>query len=80
MSYCRFSEGDVYMYPHVDGGIRCCGCLLNEPNDDHDPHFDHPEHALEHLYAHERSGHKVPSRAYNRLREEVEELTANERV
>jgi len=28
MSYCRFSDGDVYMYPHVRGGIECCACLL----------------------------------------------------
>ena len=28
MSYCRFSEGDVYLYPHVGGGFECCGCSL----------------------------------------------------
>lgn len=30
MSYCRFSEGDVYMYPNVSGGIVCCACRLSE--------------------------------------------------
>ena len=28
MSYCRFSEGDVYMYASVNGGIECCACSL----------------------------------------------------
>jgi hypothetical protein len=27
MSYCRFSEGDVYLFP-TDEGIVCCACLL----------------------------------------------------
>lgn len=26
MSYCRFIEGDVYMYASVYGGIDCCAC------------------------------------------------------
>ena len=30
MSYCRFSDGDVYMFEHVGGGIECCGCRLVE--------------------------------------------------
>jgi len=28
MSYCRFSDGDVYMYPSTNGGIECCACRL----------------------------------------------------
>lgn len=28
MSYCRFIEGDVYMYASVYGGIECCACGL----------------------------------------------------
>lgn len=28
MSYCRFSEGDVYMYASSEGGIECCACRL----------------------------------------------------
>lgn len=30
MSYCRFSEGDVYLFEHVGGYIECCSCLLAE--------------------------------------------------
>ena len=28
MSYCRFSDGDVYLFHHVDGFIECCACRL----------------------------------------------------
>ena len=28
MSYCRWLEGDVYMYETVDGVIECCSCSL----------------------------------------------------
>jgi hypothetical protein len=28
MSYCRFSDNDIYLYPHVDGYICCCCCHL----------------------------------------------------
>ena len=28
MSYCRFSDGDVYMYASIYGGIECCACRL----------------------------------------------------
>lgn len=28
MSYCRFIEGDVYLFFHVGGYYDCCACLL----------------------------------------------------
>jgi len=31
MSYCRFSDGDVYLYAHVGGGFECCACSIAEP-------------------------------------------------
>ncbi len=33
MSYCRFSNGDVYMYDHYQGFICCCACRLTEKID-----------------------------------------------
>jgi len=30
MSYCRFSGGDVYMFPSIRGGICCQRCELAE--------------------------------------------------
>jgi hypothetical protein len=32
MSYCRFSEGDVYLFPISSGGIECCTCRLTPRN------------------------------------------------
>jgi len=33
MSYCRWSEGDVYMYGHVGGYFECCCCRFAEKED-----------------------------------------------
>lgn len=30
MSYCRFSEADVYVYASSGGGLDCCFCSLQE--------------------------------------------------
>jgi len=30
MSYCRFIEGDVYVFLDVGGYLNCCGCILQE--------------------------------------------------
>ena len=30
MSYCRFSEGDVYVFLSTDNLLECCGCFLQE--------------------------------------------------
>lgn len=30
MSYCRFSDGDVYMYHDVGGYVSCCVCRLTK--------------------------------------------------
>ncbi len=28
MAYCRFSDGDVYLFGSCDGGYECCACRL----------------------------------------------------
>lgn len=28
MSYCRFSEADIYLFDHCRGGIECCACNM----------------------------------------------------
>lgn len=58
MSYCRFSDGDVYMYG-ADGGIRCCGCRLVDEGAD-DPGVLEPRDALAHLADHAAAGHVFP--------------------
>jgi hypothetical protein len=56
MSFCRFSEGDVYLVP-TEEGIVCYGCALyeSEPNV-----FTSIDGAVEHLLKHCVAGHKAP--------------------
>jgi hypothetical protein len=56
MSYARFSDGDVYVFMHVDGFLECCGCLLN------DECLELPATAqmVDHLREHVAAGHRVP--------------------
>lgn len=77
MSYCRFSDGDVYMFEHVSGGIECCGCLLQKGPEDLFGailNFATRSQALAHLEEHRRAGHDVPEYAIARLREELAAL------
>ena len=75
MSYCRFSDGDVYMYPHINGVIQCCSCRLSPIGKGWfaDDNFKSPKEALAHLEAHIAVGHDVPQDAIERLREEIGE-------
>jgi len=72
MSYCRWSEGDVYMY-EAERGIVCMCCSL-EPSDNFgrvDVTLDTPQEALEHLEQHRDAGHVVPDCAFDQLRAEM---------
>jgi len=75
MSYCRFSEGDVYMYPSVDGTIVCQMCLIliedQRQGKTWNSVFTSLEEAYEHLQEHLKRGHTVPERAFIRLRHEI---------
>ena len=70
MSYCRFSNGDVYLF---DNGyeFECCGCRLSE---EISPVLCKtiPD-AIKHLQAHRAVGHEVPDIAFDRL--ETERIT-----
>ena len=70
MSYCRFCEGDVYLFADVAGGWSCCGCRLPLPH-----HFDTRQETLDHLLYHRSEGHKVPQHAIDRLNREIAEAT-----
>lgn len=71
MSYCRFSEGDVYMYSHIYGYIDCCGCSLAGKTT---TKFNSRMDAINHLQLHIMNGDKVPERAIKRLEEEIKEV------
>jgi hypothetical protein len=66
MSVCRFGDdSDVYVFYANTGGIECCRCDLLNGN-----HFNAPDEAgmIVHLEAHLAAGHKVPPKAFERLR------------
>jgi hypothetical protein len=68
MSYCRFSDGDVYMYPSVEG-VTCCACRLQSSSET--IYMETKEEALEHLILHQERGDSVPQYAFERLMEET---------
>lgn len=77
MSYCRFSDGDVYMLLHVMGGIQCCACRLTEIETGawyNTISFETRTDALKHLKEHQESGHDVPDYAVERLQDEIKSL------
>lgn len=70
MSYCRFSDGDVYLYADVQGGWTCCGCsLIGGPSGMR--HLDSAEDVLAHFQHHERAGDRVPDYAIARIKDEI---------
>lgn len=73
MSYCRFSDGDVYMYPSLSiGKIVCIACRLNDKDKGNwypDTILNNEEEALNHLKEHIYAGHKVPKYATDMLKE-----------
>jgi hypothetical protein len=64
MAYSRFSNSDIYIYPHVDGHIECAGCFLNIPTDEYtlfkSEHIHDDETLLMHIVRHRISGHNIP--------------------
>ena len=79
MSYCRFSDGDVYLYPDVQGGWTCCACRLN-PADTSDVYAFSPDTRMftagevrAHLQAHVDAGDDVPDYAIARINAEIAE-------
>ena len=83
MSYCRDNgeDSDVYMFPTGRDKIVCCICALmpieikveqgQEYEDQGSMTFDTKQEALQHLQQHRDAGHKVPERAFERLRREI---------
>lgn len=78
MSYARFSDGDVYLFPTGDG-IECCACsLVDGPLtrwisvSEHDDWREHVLDTLNHLARHELAGDIVPRVAIERLELELQ--------
>lgn len=76
MSYCRFSNGDVYLYFSVGNYISCCGCSLIEDDGSTTTDTDLSQRfytftdAIEHMNTHKQQGHKFPDDVIPALVEE----------
>ena len=65
MAYARFSDSDIYIYPHFGGWIECAACWVNEPTDEYslfsssEQIYD-DKHLIEHIGQHRQLGHNIP--------------------
>lgn len=73
MSYCRFTEGDVYLYADVAGGITCCMCSIGEDAVGPGMNVNVPNahEAIVHLDVHRAAGESVPDSAYAELNDDI---------
>lgn len=64
MSYSRFFDSDLYLYPHVSGYICCAMCSLNKGNsiEIYDDNF-----LRSHLEEHALSGDTFPNDLYTSI-------------
>lgn len=68
MSYCRFSDGDVYVYLDYCGYLCCCACAL-----DGGTNFHSTAEMVRHLGEHIAAGHIVPDDVIPALEADREE-------
>ncbi len=62
-------KSDVYVFEDVYGGIRCCGCRL----DNEATRFDTYSEMIAHLEKHIEAGHTVPDHVIPALKEVIAE-------
>lgn len=67
MSYCRFGEGDVYVFMSVSGWLECCACSLAK--DDESVFFQahSTQEMVDHLNKHIEDGDRVPKDIFDDL-------------
>lgn len=70
MSYCRFSEADVYVFPDVRGYLSCCGCWLDKRGNSA---YYSTDDMIAHLREHIAAGHHVPDHVIPALERDREE-------
>jgi hypothetical protein len=66
MSYCRFLEGDVYVFMSTGGWLECCWCHLQ----DEGPltfKSTNTQDMVSHLREHQSHGDQVPERVFDDL-------------
>lgn len=65
MAYSRFSNSDIYIYPHVGGWIECAACWLNEGKPEkslfvESVEINNDQDLIEHIRLHKMHGHDIP--------------------
>lgn len=72
MSYARFSKfSDVYVFPHINGYVTCCGCSLGGDA------FYSAADLVAHLREHVDVGHKVPAILLDESTYDPDDFTAS---
>jgi len=66
VSYCRITEGDVYLYLDVSGYLHCQGCSMAD-KDFTSFHAYSTVDMILHLKEHEAAGNYIPSHVYDDL-------------
>ena len=73
MSYCRWSEGDLYVVSSDPLACLCCPFLDLDENGDKQDFKGTKVEMLAHLKEHREAGHAFPNWAMDRLEAEIEE-------
>lgn len=75
MSYCRFPEGDVYVFLSVWGHLECCACSIESAKNGNLSSFEAftTDSMVSHLKEHQAAGHDVPEHVFADLRHDQEE-------
>ncbi len=86
MSYCRFGEADIYIYPcnNSTGGTggECCGCILSQRVVNNNRNglihsggfFETLEGLRDHVQVHIETGHNVPDYVIPEIEADIKSL------
>lgn len=66
MSYCRFSNAGIYVFPSRRG-FECCGCPFNSGHHENDLVTTSAAEMIRHMAEHRVAGHYVPDFAFRAL-------------
>lgn len=81
MAYARFFSDDVYVYAMAapKGGVICAGCYFGDLTE---PSYvaESTQEIIDHLKAHQRVGHSMPSTIFDELLADDAENFPNQKL
>ena len=81
MSYCRFGEGDVYVFMNVAGWLECCACSLAKTEDSVFFKAKSTQQMVDHLEKHIDDGDQVPQGIfYDLWRDDKENFPKGQKI